>query len=137
LEEQQIPIDYLAVNIDSWKEQHIPIDYLTVNIDSWEGQPIPIDYLTVNIDSWEEQQIPIDYLIVNIDSWKEHLTHWYETFSRLLLANLIVNLGKSDFCHVTVEFKGNTIGQWQLKHIIAQIGTIVRFPSPTYKKGHD
>ena len=100
-------------------------------------QHIPIDYLTVNIDSWEEQQIPIDYLIVNIDSWKEHLTHWYETFSRLLLANLIVNLGKSDLCHVTVEFKGNTIGQWQLKRIIAQIGTIVRFPSPTYKKGHD
>jgi hypothetical protein len=45
----------------------------------------------------EKQQIPIDYRIVNIDSWEEHLTHWYDTFSRLLLANLIVNLGKSDF----------------------------------------
>jgi hypothetical protein len=29
---QQIPIDYLTVNIDSWEEQQIPIDYLTVNL---------------------------------------------------------------------------------------------------------
>jgi hypothetical protein len=40
------------------EEQQIPIDYLTVNSDSWEEQRILIDYLTVNIDSWEEQQIP-------------------------------------------------------------------------------
>jgi hypothetical protein len=43
-------------------EQQIPIDYLIVNIDSWEEQQKPIDYLTVNIDRWEEQRIPIDYL---------------------------------------------------------------------------
>ena len=49
-----------------------------------------------------KQQIPIDYLIVNIDSWEEHLTHWNETFSRLLLANLIVNLG--DICLVTIDY---------------------------------
>ena len=55
----------------------------------------------------------------------------------MLLAYLIVNLGKGDFYHVTVDFKGNTVGQWQLKHIITQVAAIVRLPSPTYKKGQD
>jgi hypothetical protein len=53
-----------AINIHSkiiywylllFPEQQIPIDYLTVNSDSWEEQQIPIDYLTINSDSWEEQ----------------------------------------------------------------------------------
>jgi hypothetical protein len=58
-------------------EQQILIDYLTVNIDSWEEQQILIDYLTVNIDSREEQQIPIDYLTDNLLIFVALLSYQY------------------------------------------------------------
>jgi predicted phage-related endonuclease len=63
---QYLQKDNLLVFV-AWEEQQIPIDYLTVNIDSWEEQQIPIDYLIVNIDSWKE------HLTHWYETFKDHL----------------------------------------------------------------
>ncbi|CAC5410429.1 Retrovirus-related Pol polyprotein from transposon 17.6 [Mytilus coruscus] len=76
----------------------------------------------------------IDDLIVCSDSWEEHLTHLYDTFDRLSQSNLTVNLGKSEFCQATVDYLGHTVGQGQVKPIMAKVDAITKCPPPTNKK---
>ena len=76
----------------------------------------------------------IDDLIVCSDSWEQHLTHLYDTFDRLSQSNLTVNLGKSEFCQATVDYLGHTVGQGQVKPIMAKVEAISKFPPPTNRK---
>ena len=50
------------------------------------------------------------------------------------MANLTVNLVKSEFCHATVEYVGYIVGQVQIKPVKAKVEAIVSFPVPKSKK---
>ena len=76
----------------------------------------------------------IDDLVVCSDNWSDHMKHLHDTFDKLSAANLTVNLGKSEFCKATVNYLGHTVGQGQVKPIMAKVEAILQFPTPTNKK---
>lgn len=76
----------------------------------------------------------INDLIVCSDSFEDHLSHLYDKFDRVSKANLTVNLNKSEFCQATVDYLGHTVGQGQVKPIMAKVDAINNFPTPTNKK---
>ena len=75
-----------------------------------------------------------DDLIVCSDSFEDHLSHLYDTFDRLAKANLSVNLNKSECCQATVDYLCHTVGQEQVKPIMAKVDPINNFPTLTNKK---
>ena len=75
----------------------------------------------------------IEDLIVCSDNWSDHMKHLDDTFDKLSAANLTVNLGESEFCKATVDYLGHTVGQGQVKPIMAKVEAIVQFPTPTNK----
>ena len=76
----------------------------------------------------------IDDLVVYSDSWKEHVTRLKALFARLKMANLTVNLVKSEFGKATVQFLGHEIGLGKVRPVNAKVEAIVNFPAPTTKK---
>jgi hypothetical protein len=49
------------------------------------------------------------------------------------MANLTVNLNKGEFCQAFVDYLGHTVGQGQVKPIMAKVDAINNFPTPTYQ----
>jgi hypothetical protein len=76
----------------------------------------------------------IDDVIVFSDTWPEHIKHLSELFDRLVKANLVINLKKSEFAKATVTYLGHVVGQGQILPRQAKVQTILNFPPPTNKR---
>ena len=51
-------------------------------------------------------------------------------FSRLLQANLTVNLAKSEFGHCRLTFLGHVVGQGKISPVMAKVEAVSCFPEP-------
>jgi len=60
-----------------------------------------------------------------VSTWEQHLQRVRELFHRLRLANLTVNLVKSQFGHAHVTYLGHVVGQGQVKPINAKVEAIL------------
>ena len=57
-----------------------------------------------------------------------------ELFCRLRVANLTVNLVKSEFGHAQVTYLGHVVGQGQVKPVDAKVEVIIKYSTPTTRK---
>jgi len=55
-------------------------------------------------------EVYIDDVVIFGSTWEEHLSRVEELFRRLRLANLTVNLVKSEFGHAYVTYLGHIVG---------------------------
>lgn len=77
----------------------------------------------------------LDDIVVTSESWEEHVTCLEALFLKLEAANLTINLAKSEFGHVQLEFLGHIVGQGLMAPVQAKIDAVQKFPIPTDKKG--
>lgn len=76
----------------------------------------------------------LDDLIVYSDSWSEHLHDIKAVLTRLVQANLELNLAKCEFGKATVTYLGKQVGQGQVRPVQAKVEAIVNFPIPTTRR---
>ena len=76
----------------------------------------------------------IDDAIIYSEEWDQQIKTIREFFERLSIANLTINLAKSEFCHFTLTFLGHVVGQGQVKPVEAKVKAISDFPVPTCKR---
>ena len=76
----------------------------------------------------------IDDVVIYSDTFEQHVKQIHQLFERVSMANLTVNLVKSEFCNATVEYLGHIVGQGQIKPVKAKVEVIVSFPVPKSKK---
>ena len=77
----------------------------------------------------------IDDVVIYSDTFEHDMKQIHQFFERVSMANLIVNLVNSEFCHATVEYVGYIVGQGQLKpggkrpvtHVTNDIQDFVKF----------
>ena len=79
-------------------------------------------------------EVYVDDIVVYSDTWKEHVCRLKAVLDRLKVANLTVNLGKSEFCQAKVIYLGHVVGQGWVAPVEAKIRSIVEYPVPTSKK---
>jgi len=90
-----------------------------------------INRITANFEGCE---VYIDGIVVFGSTWKQHLERVHELFRRLRVANLTVNLVKSDFGHACVTYLGHVMGQGQVKPVTAKVEAIINYPVPNSKR---
>ena len=76
----------------------------------------------------------IDDMIVFSETWSDHLRHLEQLFARLMEANLVINLAKSDLAKAKITYLGHVVGQGQVKPRDAKVQAILEFPVPTKKR---
>ena len=76
----------------------------------------------------------IDGLVLYSDSWDQHVKQLHDLLCRLQSAQLTVNLGKSEFCHVCVLFLGYVVDQGQVAPVTAKIDAVHQYPIPKDKR---
>ena len=57
-------------------------------------------------------------------SWDQHVKQLRDLLCRLQSAQLMVNLGKSEFCHACVLFLGYVVGQGQVAPVTTKVEAI-------------
>ena len=73
-------------------------------------------------------------VIVYSDIWDDHFEHLKALFSRLVEANLVINLKKREFAKATVTCLGHVTGRGQVLLRRAKVQTILDFLKPTNKR---
>jgi len=76
----------------------------------------------------------IDDIVELGSTWEQHLQRVRELFCQPRVANLIVNLVKSEFGHAHVTYLGHVVGQGQVKPVNAKVEVIIKYPTPTTRK---
>lgn len=76
----------------------------------------------------------IDDIDIYSDIWKEHINQIRMLFDGLTRAKLVINLVKSDFCRVYVQFLGHFVGHGHISPVTAKVEAIMEFPQPESKK---
>jgi hypothetical protein len=85
--------------------------------------------------TWSSRMRSLHYdAIIYSDTWEKHLQIMHKFLYTLVKAKLTVNLGKSYFCHATVEYLGHKVPQDYIAPIMAKVEAIAKFPIPTNKK---
>ena len=85
------------------------------------------------ISDLDDRECYIDDVVIYSDTFEQHMKQIHQFFERISIANLTVNLVKSEFCHATVEYLGYIVGQGQIKPVKAKVEAIVSFPVPKSK----
>lgn len=75
-----------------------------------------------------------DDIILRSDNFEEHLVHLRKVLEKLQHANLSINLKKSQFARVQIEFLGYIIGQHGLTKNPEKIRPILSYPRPISKE---
>ena len=76
----------------------------------------------------------IDDIVIYSDTWVEHVKKVREVFQRLRLANLTINLAKSEFCHAEVKYLGHIVGHGKVAPIEAKIEAINKYQAPRTRR---
>ena len=66
----------------------------------------------------------IDDLVLYSDSWDQHIKQLRDLLCWLQSAQLMVNLGKSEFCYPHVLFLAYVVGQGQVAPVAAKVEAI-------------
>nr|XP_045615992.1 gastrula zinc finger protein XlCGF57.1-like [Procambarus clarkii] len=72
----------------------------------------------------------IDDIIVYSHSWDEHLRQLKELFDKLEEVNLVVNLPKSEFGKVKLQYLGYIVGQGEVVPVRRKVEAIDKYPVP-------
>ena len=76
----------------------------------------------------------IDDVVVYSDTWERQLKHVHSLLLRLMEAELMVNLGKSEFGCAHIVFLGHMVGQGQIQPVNAKVEAMMNFPIPANKR---
>ena len=72
---------------------------------------------------------PIVIVTYDIDicsnTWDEHINQMRMLSDKLTIANLVVNLVKSEFCKVYVQLLGHLVGHGQISPVTAKVEAIM------------
>ena len=76
----------------------------------------------------------IDDIDIYSNTWDEHINQMRMLFDKLTMANLVINLVKSEFCKVYVQFLGHLVGHGRISPVTAKVEAIMKFPQPNSKR---
>lgn len=76
----------------------------------------------------------IDDILLFSHSWEDHVIQLSMLFSRLSEANLVINLGKSEFVKSHALYLGYVVGQGQIVPPRAKVQVILDFPNPKNRR---
>ncbi|XP_071948879.1 uncharacterized protein [Antedon mediterranea] len=76
----------------------------------------------------------IDDIAIFSNTWQDHLNHLDIVLSKISEAGLTIKPSKSKFANSTVNYLGHTIGDGQIKHMLDNIESVEKFPTPQTKK---
>ena len=80
------------------------------------------------ISDLDDCECYIDDVVIYSDTFEQHMKQIHQFVERgVSMANLTVNLVKSEFCHATVEYLGYIVGQGKIKPVKAKVEAIVSF----------
>lgn len=79
-------------------------------------------------------EVYLDDCIVGNDEWREHLSLLRQVFTRLMSANLTVNLSKCEFGQAQVVCLGHVVGLGKVLPILSKVECIKAFPQPKTRK---
>ena len=79
-------------------------------------------------------QAYLDDIVIYSNTFQDHINLIEQLFTKLLEANLTINLSKSHFGHATIEYLGHVVGNGKVKPVNAKIEAIQKIPIPTNKK---
>ena len=83
--------------------------------------------INLMINCLENCDAYINDVIIYNDTWEEHLTTIRRFFNRRSDAQLTINLNKTEFCKVHVQYLGHIVGQNQVKPIDIKVKAISDF----------
>ena len=72
----------------------------------------------------------IDDIVIYHNTWENHLETLRKVFEKLEVANLTINLAKSEFGAATVKYLGHMVGYGSVKPSEAKTQDIQKFPIP-------
>jgi hypothetical protein len=73
----------------------------------------------------------IDDVVVYSSSFSQHLSQLRKLFTELRLANLTINLSKSEFCLSYVTYLGHNVGNGKVRPVSAKVEAIDHMSPPT------
>lgn len=76
----------------------------------------------------------LDDVVIFSNTWEEHLSALRVVFTRLMEANLTLNLAKCEFGEATISYLGHQVGRGVVRPLAAKIEAICQFPVPTGRK---
>ncbi|XP_041484226.1 uncharacterized protein LOC121430866 [Lytechinus variegatus] len=76
----------------------------------------------------------IDDIIIFSDTWESHLSQLRNLFERLVKANLVLNIQKSEFMKARVTYLGHIVGHGVVAPRDAKVEAILAFPRPTGRR---
>lgn len=76
----------------------------------------------------------LDDVVVYSQTWEEQLCGLRALFTRLVEANLTINLAKCEFVKATVTYLGKVVGQEVVHPVREKVRAVDNFPAPTTKK---
>ena len=90
-----------------------------------------INQITDNIEICDGY---IDDIDIYSNTWSEHISQIRMLFNKLTVAKLVINLVKSEFCKVYVQYLGHLVGHGHISPVTSKVEAIIEFPRPSCKK---